>query len=210
MFLYILYHGITILKTLRHSLPERTHSGPVQLLVLVPHRDARLPLRNWSGALFTAGIYGAWSFPQVAPLAIAAEPFTRETLKSLACVLREQSLAGDSNGKINAGGAAVISAFPGNALPGAAIFGPALNIALPADLAPQIAENILYRFAAPVLGCALLRNDKLPPALPAPPVFSFRAAALANMRYRPLAAGRDLYSFAWNIGALHWLPSVHR
>jgi hypothetical protein len=181
-----------------------------QLLVLVPHRDARLPLRNWSGALFTAGMYGAWSFPQVAPLALIAEPFTGKTLKSLANALREQTLAGDSNGKINARGAAAVSAFPENILPGAAIFGPALNIALPAAPAPQIAENILYRFTAPVLGGALLRNGKLPPALPAPPAFSFRAAALANMRYRPLAAGEDLYSFEWNIGALHWLPSVHR
>jgi hypothetical protein len=46
----------------------------LRLLVLVPHRDARLPLRAWSASLFAAGLPGAWSFPWVAPLARLKRP----------------------------------------------------------------------------------------------------------------------------------------
>ena len=38
--------------------------------------------------------------------------------------------------------------------------------------------------------------------------YDFRAAAVANMEYRPIAAGG--YSYAWRIGELHWLPKVNR
>ena len=70
--------------------PKRTMTNFFRLLVLVPHRDARLPLRAWSSSLFTAGLQGAWSFPWAAPLARLKRSLTDDELKLLARALRQE------------------------------------------------------------------------------------------------------------------------
>jgi hypothetical protein len=61
----------------------------IRLLALVPHRDTRLPLREWSASLFAAGVPGAWSFPWATPIALLKRFLSTEELKSLARALRQ-------------------------------------------------------------------------------------------------------------------------
>ena len=171
------------------------------LLVLVPHRDARLPLRAWSASLFAAGLPGAWSFPWVAPLAVLNCPLPAEDLKRLARSMRQQ--ADFAGGKFSAGSPAV-AAIPsgGETL---SVFGPALSAGLETERCPILPSCQLPAWPL-IIGAALL-NGALPEGLPTPPHISFRAAALANMSYCPLPGGaQSCYSFQWKIGALHWLP----
>jgi hypothetical protein len=187
------------------------------LLVVVPHREPRSSLRKWSGRLFAAGFNGAWSFPWLAPLALLSLPFDTAELKSLALTLRGQSLAENSEGKFKTGAAAE-SRFPdgaaGDGVPaGRFVFGPLLCPGLRGMPFPESAsEKILYRFSPVVLGSALLEGsgspDFPPGDTPPPPELSFRAAAVANMNFRPLRGGN--YSCEWEIGKLCWLPAVRR
>ena len=198
-----------------HQTGPFRQSGALKLLVLVPHRDARLPLRAWSGALFAAGVYGAWFFPWAAPLAILSRPFSADELKHCASALRERSLAGGNDGKITAGPAAA-QVFPagcfGEAEGDAALFGPVLNIAVPPELfSDNEAGKITCHFSPLVIGSALVRGfDTEKSALPPPPRLSFRAAALANMIFRPRGAGEGGCSFEWKTGKLYWLPPVKK
>jgi hypothetical protein len=199
----------------------KTHPDTLRLLVLVPHRDARLPLRAWSGALFAAGLEGAWSFPWVAPLAVIASPFSAAELRTLALALREQLPAA---GKITTGPPAIAAFSSDHAVShaGAAVFGPVLNIELVDSIVPPgAAGKIMRRCSPPVLGAALIRRTAdgkaggglgetrqegpLSAAIPAPPALSFRAAALANMRCRFQPTSTAGYSFEWEIGELRWL-----
>jgi hypothetical protein len=198
----------------------KTHPDAPRLLVLVPHRDARLPLRVWSGALFAAGLEGAWSFPWVAPLAVIASPFSAAELRTLAHALREQIPAA---GKITTGPPAIAAISSDRAI-GPAVFGPVLDIELSDSIIPPgAAGKIMRRCSPPVLGAALIRRpadgkagggwgetrqeEPLLAAIPAPPALSFRAAALANMRCRFLPPALPTgYSLEWEIGELRWLP----
>jgi hypothetical protein len=182
-----------------------------QLLVLVPHRDARLPLRAWSASLFSAAVPGAWSFPWVAPLAQLSRPLSGDELKRLAHALRLH---------INGDGGKFIASSPSfSALPAAicggkkaSVFGPSLATDLTDDFFSPIADAVKSRILPLVVGSALARpEDELALAnpTPAPLPISFRAAALANMSYGPLDdGGSNDYSFEWVIGALHWLPKT--
>ncbi|MDR0476278.1 MAG: hypothetical protein LBH43_21755 [Treponema sp.] len=181
------------------------------LLVLVPHRDARQLLKKYSGSLFAAGFWGAWSFPWVAPLAALSSPLSPAELKQLAAIFREKTLALNSGGKMQSLPPAQ-SPFPDdfpfmnscNAKK-PAIFGPALDFTIP-ELAVSLIENKARHWFSPlVFGAALINEASTPPASPA---LSFRACALANMDLRPLAA--DGYSYSWKIGKLCWLPPVRK
>jgi hypothetical protein len=91
-----------------------------------------------------------------------------------------------------------------------AFFGPALDIRLPEPLfAGSAAEALVQAFPCAVLASAIVRNapSGLPSNLPPPPEIPFRAAAVANMIYRPIPGGA-VPSFEWQIGELHWLPAV--
>ena len=320
----------------RHSLP--------MLLALVPHRDARPPLRAWSRALLAAGLCGARSLPCAAPLAALSRAPSPAELKALARAVRQRLGPG---GRLETGPAAlarIAPAAPGSAArelrPPLFAFGPALGIALPggafaeggffeaegADFrrgagsegggleaeggacrrgagsrggglkagggacqrcayaggggfkaeggacsgsggleagggacrrgagsrgggfkagggaeagrrqAPELQAPELQarglpalqmrRISPAVLGAALALGP-VPEGLPAPPQISFRAAALAVMRLRPLPAGEgdgrgsahgygsaggshgagwDGMSVEWEMGPLHWLP----
>ena len=176
-------------------------------LTLVPHRDVRLLLRTWSASLFAAGLPGAWSFPWVAPLAALSRPLHGEELKRLAHNLRE--CANLHGGPFKAGPPDIAAFSIGASNVTTDVFGPALGIELSDDFFEPCGDAVLCRLLPPVIGTALLQtaaknNGSLPASASSPPEISFRAAALANMHFRPLSP--DGYSFEWKIGALHWLP----
>jgi len=174
----------------------------LQLLVLVPHRDARGPLRAWSASLFSAGLPGAWSFPRVMPVAEISRPLTGPELKSRALMLRQ---AADLSGGKFASGPAAVAALSDNV----SVYGPAMNIGLQDSFFAFEGNAVIRRVSPLVIGCALCR-DASPPAANCPaPALSFRAAALANMTFRPLPSP-DGFSFEWEIDKLHWLPKEIR
>jgi hypothetical protein len=179
-------------------------------LILVPHRDIRLVLRNYSAELFRAGFDGAYDFPWVAPLAALSRPLNAEELKRCACSIRDAA----GNGKINAGQASY-TAFPMSEHQEACVpYGPRLDISIPQDI--ELAAKTTGLFSPPVIGACLLPADGSENAnIPSPPELSFRAAAVANMYWRTLrqydgtqqggAAG-----YKWKIGKLHWLAPVKK
>jgi hypothetical protein len=145
---------------------------------------------------------------------VLERPLSADELKAAAHALRGRSLSCGGNGAFKSGAAAA-AIFPKEAAAFAdfALAGPALNIEICESLfTPEAAAAICRRFEQPVLGAALVPQDSectANGAIPAPPVVSFRAAALANMSMRPLAAGGDL-SCEWEIGELYWLPAVRK
>jgi hypothetical protein len=187
------YHGNSIVNT--HQRRE------IRLLVLIPHRDARKLLRAWSGALFAAGMAGAWAFPWAAPLACLSRFLSARELRDAACALRE--LAGKGDGKFR-GREAAISPFPPDGTP--TVYGPRLEPGgFESVLSGGAAAKPVAWFSPPVLGAALMTAPS-PNPLPEPPAISFRAAALANMLISPLEGGDRDCSFEWDIGPLRWLP----
>jgi hypothetical protein len=183
----------------------------LQFLALVPHRDIRKPLRAWSASLFSEGLFGAWSFPWVMPVAALNRPLSGPELKSRALMLRRET--GLSGGKFTTGPSAV-AAISDNF----SVFGPSVNIALADSFFAFEDGAVTRRISPPVIGCALCQDALPPPAdRPAPCLYfraaNFRAAALANMTFRPLLShngAQDNFSFEWEIGKLYWLPQVAR
>ncbi|MDR1838123.1 MAG: hypothetical protein LBQ93_00855 [Treponema sp.] len=176
-------------------------------LVLVPHRDVRLVLRNYSAALFKAGFDGAFHFPWVAPLFALSRPFNEDELKHAARVLKD--IAGE--GKIPVSQAVAVVDFPkkGNST---VIFGPSLNLAIHSETLGA-SKKIKSVFSPPVTGALICDTGFDYSAIPAPPQLSFRAAAIANMYWRPLRnyAGEQsdtVTGYKWKIGKLCWLAAV--
>ena len=175
-------------------------SDSLQLLALVPHRDVRVSLRAWSASLFSSGLRGAWSFPWVMPIAALKRPLSGAELKSRALMLRQT--IGLSGGKITTGPSAVA------ALSDIFIFGPLVNIEL-SDNFFDFEDAVIKCVSPLVIGSALCKACSLPDANCPAPRISFRAAALANMCFRPLPShggASDDFSFEWEIGKLYWLP----
>lgn len=193
---------------------KRKKNSPPCLLVLVPHRDTRLKAQKLSAELFASGYSGAWAFPWVSPLAVLSRPLSAEELKRAASAIREENQ--DNGGKITSGGYAR-AAFPLESKD-IAVFGPALNLRVEDSAFSAIGSAVHFRFSPFVLGAAIVYGGETQAAhenaLPAIPDISFRAAALANMIYRPLRQGEKSaggeYSFSWRIGALCWLPPVRK
>ena len=180
------------------SSEQCNRSGRLRLLVLVPHRDVRLPLRAWSASLFTS-LPGAWSFPWAAPLAALNRRLSGDELK---CLSRRLRLFINENGGRLTGGPPAVCALPagrGDAF----VFGPLLITELPDDIFEPVKDALTSRFSPLVIGAALRRDQPSALLLPSPPRISFRSCALANMSYCPLDDG---YSFEWEIDALRWLP----
>jgi hypothetical protein len=171
---------------------------------LVPHRDCRKLLRSRSAELFASGFLGAWSFPQAAPLALLSAPLTEEELRELAWNLRRRSLEEGRDGMMQSGASAVLPLDPPGGPP-LKIYGPALELRVGSgDFGSG--EGKILAVLPPILGCAVLAGCETG-AAEIPGRFTFRAAAAANMRYRPLPGGDRDYSFSWKIGKLRWLPS---
>jgi hypothetical protein len=188
----------------------KTHN-PLHFVILVPHADLASPLRSRSRFLFAAGICGAWSFPQAAPLALVKRPLTDAELRDLAAALREATLS--RGGKITLG-KPILVPCPGFH----SFFGPALDLPPPAPPCPAV----LHAFPAPVLATALAapaeepllgRIHNIPPVNPG----FFRAAMVANLDIQPLSrafpadavpAPAENYSFRWRVGKGRWLPPL--
>jgi len=172
----------------------------LQLLALVPHRDVRISLRAWSASLFSAGLRGAWSFPWVMPIAALNRPLSGEELKSRALMMRRTI---DLSGGKCATGPSTIAALSDNV----SVFGPTVNIVL-SDSFFAFEDNAVERRVSPlIIGAALCQAGAAPDVNS--PHLSFRAAALANICFRPLSSHNGAYnefSFEWEIGKLHWLP----
>jgi hypothetical protein len=186
--------------------------GPLDFVVLIPHRDSVPFMRAYSRTLFAAGLAGAFSFPPAAPLALVSRPFTRGELKALALALRELSLRDGREGKIRTGAAAALPCPLEDACGEFAFWGLTLDLPLGALSFPAGGEKkIRRRFSGPILCAAIIGpGDKgRAPSYEGPPV-SFRAAAVANMRLRPLAQGEAAYSYEWETGLPAWLAGYKK
>jgi hypothetical protein len=177
-------------------------------IIIVPHRDSLKPLEEYRTKLFTAGFFGAWSFPTAAPLASVSLPLDREELKELARNIRE--LTKKTDGKIHStGNACVKFTMEGTEEEEqeySSFYGSGLSLPIEESLFPLTAKaKILKTFSPPVLCAALIGSGERPPSEEGP-ALSFRAASLANLAIRPLESGAAGYSFEWKIGTPVWLP----
>jgi len=175
-------------------------SDSLQLLALVPHRDARRILRAWSASLFSKELYGAWSFPWVIPIAVLNRPLSGPELKNRALILRRTI---DLSGGKCATGPLAVTALSNNV----SVFGPSVNMEL-SDSFFAFEDNVAELRISPfIIGSGLCHADAPPNVNP--PCLSFSAAALANMRFRSLSSRNGLsndFSFEWEIDKLFWLP----
>jgi hypothetical protein len=172
-------------------------------VLLIPHRDMAGPLRALSRSLFAAGVHGAWSFPQAAPLALVTRPLPPAALQSLAAALRSATLR-NAGAKITLGPPALVSC-PGFH----SFFGPVLDLPPP----PLPYPGVRYSFPSLVLCTGLVApgDEAVPGTIrdipPVNPAF-FRAAMVANLTIKPLADPAENYSFTWRIGKPRWLPKA--
>jgi hypothetical protein len=138
------------------------------------------------------------------PIAALNRPLSDVELKSRALMLRRTI---DLSGGKCTTGPSTIAVLSDNV----SVFGPVVNIGL-SDSFFAFESNAVDRRISPfVIGAALCQAEAAPGALPDvnSPYLFFRAAALANMRFRPLPSHNGAYndfSFEWEIGKLHWLP----
>jgi len=178
----------------------------IQLLVLVPHRDTRLLLKNYSKTLLQAGFTGAYCFPWVTPLALLSSPLNPQELKNIAHVIRKSAIAG----KFNTEGEKTIP-FPYEEKDGF-LYGPRLDLSLPPDFS---INEISHFYTTTVIGACLLQDGKNTDALPCPPKLTFSAAAVANMVWQPVNLSAEntqqtAFGYKWKIGKLFWLPNQKR
>jgi hypothetical protein len=173
-------------------------TGKNLFLVLVPHRDIRLVLRKYSSDLLKMGIKDACLFPCAAPLAAISSPFTKDELKQCVRAIRETIM----ENKIIVKETAAVP-FPANEEK-TVLFGPQLDPVILKDLLTKIKsfnKKLTYFFSTQVIGCCIMNEG----VSCATPEFSFRAAAVANMYWKPVniegASGCE-----WKIGELIWLP----
>ena len=190
----------------------KTHD-PLHFVILVPHPDLAASLRGQSRFLFAAGLNGAWSFPQAAPLALLRRPLREAELRDLAAALRKASLPRD--GKI-ALGKPILVPCPGFH----GFFGAALDLEPPPLPYPAVAHAfpalaLCAALTAPAEAPLLGRIQDLPPANPG----FFRAAMAVNLTIKPLGgafpagsvpAPEENYSFEWRLGKPRWLPSLKK
>jgi hypothetical protein len=185
----------------------------IHFVILIPHAAVALPLRAQSRFLFAAGLNGAWSFPQAAPLARLKRPFTPAELKTLASELRNTALHNNgTGGRITLGPPALVPCPDFHDF-----FGPALDLPPP----PLPYSGVLYPFPGLILCTALVAPgdaetlEKIPVISPVSPAF-FRAAMVANLCVKPLTGAfppgavpdpGENYSFTWRIGKPRWLPT---
>lgn len=182
-----------------------SQAEPFHFVVLIPHRDSAQALEPYSRRLFTAGFVGAYSFPNVAPVALVSRACSRGELKALSLSQRNLSTV-ERDGKVQVLSPQTVTC-PSPAL---TLFGPLLDMPVPApETLP--AGAALYCFPSLILCAALLGSgdealtQQVPlPELAVPP---FRAAMLANMSLRPLDSGAPAYSFVWEIEEPVWLPA---
>jgi len=174
-------------------------------LVLVPHRDTRLVLRNYSETLLKTGLEGAYAVPWVAPLAALSRTLNSIELRKIAHTIKKTAV----KGKFRTEGAYTLpfSIEEKNKR----LFGLRLNIKLPQELLNGAGVVL----SPVVIGSCLLSGEESETALPCPPELSFSAAAIANMIWRPVKltaknAQKHAFGYKWKMGKLLWLPKQTR
>jgi hypothetical protein len=188
----------------------KTDMEKLYFAVLVPHRDVEAALKAQSRFLFSAGFPGAYSFPHVAPLALLSRPLSAAALRALGKAFRKETLKGGRDGRFSFDMPSLVLCPPRPSFPG--FYGPSLDLN-PRGL-PWPEDKSLYVFPSLVLCTALTvpgvpaEEGRLAEAVK-PSSFWFRAAALANLVVKPLAAPgvSRSYSLSWKLGLPCWLPS---
>jgi hypothetical protein len=175
---------------------KTSKKGTSVFLVLVPHRDVRQILRDYTFSLIKAGLKGVYNFPWVSPLAELSAPFTEAELKICARTLKENT----TEGKITSGEGDCVSFSVNESKK--ILFGPRLDIKI------NHSEKIISVFSPPVIGAFFKPEEgKINFTVSQPPPVSFRAAAVANMYWKTLnLSGEEGYK--WKIGKLFWLPKT--
>jgi len=169
-------------------------------LVLVPHKDVRGELRKCGDLMLKTGLTDVYPFPYVVPLASISQALNTEELKQIAHSLRKTA----GSDKISTEGDGIIS-FPGYEKD-LSLAGPSLNIAKARNVLDGI-KKITAIFSQFVIGCFLTKDNKKLISLQEIPreKLAFRAAAVANMYWRPLQIEGEI-CYKWKIGKLCWLP----
>jgi len=118
-------------------------------------------------------------------------------LKGCACVVREAA----GGGKFSAEQGANVE-LPG--VENLGLFGLRLELDLSKD---TVGEKAVKVFSPAVIGVGLLSAVEVQ-SVSALPQVSFRAAAVANMFWRPVKAAEreSAVGYEWKIGPLCWLP----
>ena len=176
-------------------------SKSYHFLVLVPHRDIRQELRRYSDTLFKAGFWGGHHFPWVAPLARLSKPLKDTELKEIGYNISHRFA------KISHGFSQIPTDFHGFINKDLAIFGSPLisfnKILEEFFMRPERKVSKYKIYSPAILGnCLLLKGEQFPD-IP-PPNLSFKAAAIANMRFRIIET-QDSIESRWKIGKLFWL-----
>ena len=168
-------------------------------LVLVPHRDVRGVLRKYGDLLVKTGLTDVYPFPYIAPLASLSRALNAGELKQIANSLRK-TIGSD---KISIEGEAV-AAFPGYEKD-LNLTGLRLDIVIPHNVFESGIKKIKTIFSPLVIGCFLTKdNKKLSLEIPREKL-AFRAAAVANMYWRPIRLDGEI-CYKWKIDKLCWLP----
>ncbi|MDR0320181.1 MAG: hypothetical protein LBI28_01625 [Treponema sp.] len=172
-------------------------------LVLVPHRDIRLKLKEYSEKLLKAGLTGVYNFPWVAPLAELSHPLKIDELKNFSKSLRETA-----KDKMSASSIARTQFLTDDNM---TLLGSRIDLSVTAAAFKTAEPKIKNIILPTVIGSFLLPADlykereQLLSSLPPCEEISFRAAAVANMYWRPFQSGGKT-AYKWRIGRLCWLP----
>jgi len=173
-----------------------------KFLVLVPHRDIRIELQKYRDLALKAGLADVYNFPLAVPLASLSLALNDDELKQTARSMREiigkNKIFTEEN---------IALSFPCGEKE-LFLYGPRLNIVMPQDSHKNTSKKINYIFPSFVMGCLLKNenNTKFDILHESPQTkLGFRAAAVANMYWKPLQTDGEIY-FKWKIGKLFWLP----
>jgi len=172
-----------------------------KFLVLVPHKDARSLLRKSREEQLKKGITDVYSFPLAAPIAEISEEFTAEELKNTARSLRE--ITGGE--KIYAAEETSVDFLSGKE--SLTLWGLRLNLNLPDKIFGERLKKIKKIYTPLIIGSLLIPENIKQQfcAFTSQEELSFRAAAVANMYWKPFQIEDDI-GFKWKIGKLTWLP----
>jgi len=180
-----------------------------KFLALVPHRDVRSLLQKHGVFLIKEGLTGVYQFPWAAPIAELSEDFSSDELKFTARALRDFT----GGEKFQTVETAAAAAFPSDKEK-MILSGQRLDLKIPDSVFGEgiqkikkiitplligswlIPESNEHQLCAPLTGGLFSLYEKI----------SFRAAALANMYWKPFKTG-DETGYRWKIGKLSWLPN---
>ena len=176
-----------------------SYKDKLRFIILIPHRDEGNRLNQYREKLFSAGFYGAFSFPAAAALAMVSRPLGREELKELAINIRKITM--ENGGKIESGelsameiGEGKTEPVVGNKLEKMHFFGPLLKLPCSEELFPfgreprlasaalsGVRKKIIKSYLPPILCAALIKPPQSGEKSPAPPAFKNAAINAASL-----------------------------